>query len=172
MTWITPCLSHLHRSLSRPTWPRNGMIQIPIHWLHRFICGGGTGNCGSNHQVTILSAAAIALQLQPPASRRSADSSPSHSHTHSHSQMSRNSSRKSNNSVNCKLDGKDKLPASVSSADDDDSRESYFCRRLPSFWLNGVYSDKLLLFCFGLRAYIPFVSFVVLIRPPLYFIAF
>ncbi|XP_055708548.1 diacylglycerol kinase 1 isoform X2 [Phlebotomus papatasi] len=40
--------------------------------------------------------------LPPP--RRSADSSPSHSHSHSHSQISRNSSRKSNNSVNCKLD--------------------------------------------------------------------
>lgn len=36
---------------------------------------------------------------------RSAETSPSHSHSHSHSQMSRNSSRKSNNSVNCKLDG-------------------------------------------------------------------
>lgn len=43
--------------------------------------------------------------LQPPP-RRSAESSPSHSHSHSHSQMSRNSSRKSNNSVNCKIDGK------------------------------------------------------------------
>lgn len=43
--------------------------------------------------------------LQPP-TRRSAESSPSHSHSHSHSQMSRNSSRKSNNSVNCRIDGK------------------------------------------------------------------
>lgn len=42
--------------------------------------------------------------LQP--CRRSADSSPSHSHSHSHSQISRNSSRKSNNSVtNCKIEG-------------------------------------------------------------------
>lgn len=40
-----------------------------------------------------------------PTSVRSVDSSPSHSHSFSHSQMSRNSSRKSNNSVNCKLDG-------------------------------------------------------------------
>lgn len=40
-----------------------------------------------------------------PTTVRSADSSPSHSHSYSHSQMSRNSSRKSNNSVNCKLDG-------------------------------------------------------------------
>lgn len=40
-----------------------------------------------------------------PTSMRSVDSSPSHSHSFSHSQMSRNSSRKSNNSVNCKLDG-------------------------------------------------------------------
>lgn len=73
-------------------------------WFHRFIYGG-PGNCGSHHhQVT----AAAALALQPPLSRRSADSSPSHSH--SHSQMSRNSSRKSNNSVNCKLDGKRQTP--------------------------------------------------------------
>ncbi|XP_053683308.1 diacylglycerol kinase 1 isoform X2 [Sabethes cyaneus] len=36
--------------------------------------------------------------------RRSADSSPSHSHSHSHSQISRNSSRKSNNSVNCRIE--------------------------------------------------------------------
>ncbi|KAH8372664.1 hypothetical protein KR009_002377 [Drosophila setifemur] len=36
--------------------------------------------------------------------RRSVDSSPSHSQTN-HSQMSRNSSKKSNNSVNCKIDG-------------------------------------------------------------------
>lgn len=69
------------------------------------------GNCAGNHQVTSLSAAAIALQ--PPSSRRSTDSSPSHSHTQSHSQMSRNSSRKSNNSVNCKLDGKRRIPSSV-----------------------------------------------------------
>ncbi|XP_035793242.1 diacylglycerol kinase 1-like isoform X2 [Anopheles albimanus] len=41
--------------------------------------------------------------LQPPF-RRSADSSPSHSHSHSHSQISRNSSRKSNNSVNCRIE--------------------------------------------------------------------
>ncbi|KAI8127263.1 Diacylglycerol kinase 1, partial [Lucilia cuprina] len=37
--------------------------------------------------------------------RCSTDSSPSHSQTN-HSQMSRNSSKKSNNSVNCKIDGK------------------------------------------------------------------
>lgn len=47
----------------------------------------------------------LAGPLQP-SSVRSTDSSPSHSHSHSHSQMSRNSSRKSNNSVNCKLDSK------------------------------------------------------------------
>lgn len=41
-----------------------------------------------------------------PNHRRSADSSPTHSHSHSHSQMSRNSSRKSNNSLNCKIDGR------------------------------------------------------------------
>lgn len=37
------------------------------------------------------------------AARRSVDSSPSHSQAN-HSQMSRNSSKKSNNSVNCKVD--------------------------------------------------------------------
>lgn len=46
-----------------------------------------------------------APSILQPSCRRSADSSPSHSHSHSHSQMSRNSSRKSNNSVNCKIDG-------------------------------------------------------------------
>nr|XP_036669077.1 diacylglycerol kinase 1 isoform X1 [Drosophila suzukii] len=42
--------------------------------------------------------------------RRSVDSSPSHSATN-HSQMSRNSSKKSNNSVNCKIDADIKLLA-------------------------------------------------------------
>ncbi|XP_060659989.1 diacylglycerol kinase 1 [Drosophila nasuta] len=42
------------------------------------------------------------------AARRSIDSSPSHSQTN-HSQMSRNSSKKSNNSVNCKIDTDIKL---------------------------------------------------------------
>ncbi|XP_062542588.1 diacylglycerol kinase 1 [Armigeres subalbatus] len=42
--------------------------------------------------------------ILPAPFRRSADSSPSHSHSHSHSQMSRNSSRKSNNSVNCRIE--------------------------------------------------------------------
>ncbi|XP_050092033.1 diacylglycerol kinase 1 isoform X2 [Anopheles aquasalis] len=42
--------------------------------------------------------------ILPPPFRRSADSSPSHSHSHSHSQISRNSSRKSNNSVNCRIE--------------------------------------------------------------------
>uniref|UniRef100_A0A1B0FIQ5 Diacylglycerol kinase (ATP) n=1 Tax=Glossina morsitans morsitans TaxID=37546 RepID=A0A1B0FIQ5_GLOMM len=40
--------------------------------------------------------------------KRSTDSSPSHSHTN-HSQMSRNSSKKSNNSVNCKIDADIKM---------------------------------------------------------------
>ncbi|XP_052841918.1 diacylglycerol kinase 1 isoform X2 [Drosophila gunungcola] len=44
------------------------------------------------------------------AARRSVDSSPSHSATN-HSQMSRNSSKKSNNSVNCKIDADIKLLA-------------------------------------------------------------
>ncbi|EDW74532.1 uncharacterized protein Dwil_GK21353 [Drosophila willistoni] len=44
------------------------------------------------------------------ASRRSVDSSPSHSQTN-HSQMSRNSSKKSSNSVNCKIDTDIKLLA-------------------------------------------------------------
>lgn len=44
--------------------------------------------------------------ILPAPFRRSADSSPSHSHSHSHSQISRNSSRKSNNSVNCRIEGR------------------------------------------------------------------
>lgn len=61
---------------------------------------------GSVHpMVTVTPSPLAGPALQPPP-RRSAESSPSHSHTHSHSQMSRNSSRKSNNSVNCKIDGK------------------------------------------------------------------
>lgn len=61
---------------------------------------------GSVHpMVTVTPSPLAGLALQPPP-RRSAESSPSHSHSHSHSQMSRNSSRKSNNSVNCKIDGK------------------------------------------------------------------
>lgn len=61
---------------------------------------------GSVHpMVTVTPSPLAGPALQPPP-KRSAESSPSHSHSHSHSQMSRNSSRKSNNSVNCKIDGK------------------------------------------------------------------
>ncbi|XP_055619017.1 diacylglycerol kinase 1 isoform X2 [Toxorhynchites rutilus septentrionalis] len=49
--------------------------------------------------------------------RRSTDSSPSHSHSHSHSQMSRNSSRKSNNSVNCRIEDIRLLPRKQSYLD-------------------------------------------------------
>ncbi|XP_058835375.1 diacylglycerol kinase 1 [Topomyia yanbarensis] len=49
--------------------------------------------------------------------RRSADSSPSHSHSHSHSQISRNSSRKSNNSVNCRIEDIRLLPRKQSYLD-------------------------------------------------------
>lgn len=59
---------------------------------------------GSVHPMVTVTPSPLGGQLQA-SSVRSADSSPSHSHSHSHSQMSRNSSRKSNNSVNCKLDG-------------------------------------------------------------------
>uniref|UniRef100_A0A182T434 Diacylglycerol kinase type I N-terminal domain-containing protein n=1 Tax=Anopheles maculatus TaxID=74869 RepID=A0A182T434_9DIPT len=54
--------------------------------------------------------------LQPPF-RRSADSSPSHSHSHSHSQISRNSSRKSNNSVNCRIEDVRLIPRKQSFLD-------------------------------------------------------
>ncbi|CAD7076861.1 unnamed protein product [Hermetia illucens] len=50
-------------------------------------------------------------------SRRSADSSPSHSHSHSHSQMSRNSSKKSNNSVNCRIEDIKLIPRKLSYLD-------------------------------------------------------
>ncbi|XP_037034838.1 diacylglycerol kinase 1 isoform X2 [Bradysia coprophila] len=61
------------------------------------------GKSGSVHPMVTVTPSPLAGPLQP-SSVRSTDSSPSHSHSHSHSQMSRNSSRKSNNSVNCKLD--------------------------------------------------------------------
>lgn len=63
---------------------------------------------GSVHPMVTVTPSPLAAGpiLQPPPTRRSAESSPSHSHSHSHSQMSRNSSRKSNNSVNCRIDGK------------------------------------------------------------------
>ncbi|CAO1319154.1 unnamed protein product [Diamesa hyperborea] len=49
--------------------------------------------------------------------RRSADSSPSHSHSHSHSQISRNSSRKSNNSLNCRIEDIKLMPRKQSFLD-------------------------------------------------------
>lgn len=59
-------------------------------------------NCfpGTIHPLVMVTPSPLAA-----ANRPSTDSSPTHSHSHSHSQMSRNSSRKSNNSLNCKLDG-------------------------------------------------------------------
>ena len=61
---------------------------------------------GSVHPMVTVTPSPLAGGILQPTSVRSTDSSPSHSHSYSHSQMSRNSSRKSNNSVNCKLDGK------------------------------------------------------------------
>ncbi|KAH8291072.1 hypothetical protein KR054_008232 [Drosophila jambulina] len=63
---------------------------------------------GSVHPMLTVTPSPLAsgpsmFQANNPA-RRSVDSSPSHSATN-HSQMSRNSSKKSNNSVNCKIDG-------------------------------------------------------------------
>ncbi|KAH8258152.1 hypothetical protein KR038_007010 [Drosophila bunnanda] len=63
---------------------------------------------GSVHPMLTVTPSPLAsgpsmFQASNPA-RRSVDSSPSHSATN-HSQMSRNSSKKSNNSVNCKIDG-------------------------------------------------------------------
>ncbi|XP_021697555.1 diacylglycerol kinase 1 isoform X2 [Aedes aegypti] len=55
--------------------------------------------------------------ILPAPFRRSADSSPSHSHSHSHSQISRNSSRKSNNSVNCRIEDIRLLPRKQSYLD-------------------------------------------------------
>lgn len=63
-----------------------------------------SGACSVHPMVTVTPSPLAGMLLQS-SSARSTDSSPSHSHSHSHSQMSRNSSRKSNNSVNCKLDG-------------------------------------------------------------------
>ncbi|XP_058066088.1 diacylglycerol kinase 1 [Anopheles bellator] len=67
---------------------------------------GGKGKSGSVHPMLTVTPSPMGCAppiLQPPF-RRSADSSPSHSHSHSHSQISRNSSRKSNNSVNCRIE--------------------------------------------------------------------
>ncbi|XP_016990515.1 diacylglycerol kinase 1 isoform X2 [Drosophila rhopaloa] len=69
---------------------------------------------GSVHPMLTVTPSPLAsgpsmFQASNPA-RRSVDSSPSHSATN-HSQMSRNSSKKSNNSVNCKIDGDIKLLA-------------------------------------------------------------
>ncbi|EDW46833.1 GM20749 [Drosophila sechellia] len=63
---------------------------------------------GSVHPMLTVTPSPLAsgpsmFQASNPA-RRSVDSSPSHSATN-HSQMSRNSSKKSSNSVNCKIDG-------------------------------------------------------------------
>ncbi|XP_017025188.1 diacylglycerol kinase 1 isoform X2 [Drosophila kikkawai] len=69
---------------------------------------------GSVHPMLTVTPSPLAsgpsmFQANNPA-RRSVDSSPSHSATN-HSQMSRNSSKKSNNSVNCKIDADIKLLA-------------------------------------------------------------
>ncbi|XP_017012531.2 diacylglycerol kinase 1 isoform X1 [Drosophila takahashii] len=69
---------------------------------------------GSVHPMLTVTPSPLAsgpsmFQASNPA-RRSVDSSPSHSATN-HSQMSRNSSKKSNNSVNCKIDADIKLLA-------------------------------------------------------------
>ncbi|XP_033247141.1 diacylglycerol kinase 1 isoform X3 [Drosophila miranda] len=69
---------------------------------------------GSVHPILTVTPSPLAsgpsmFQASNP-SRRSVDSSPSHSQTN-HSQMSRNSSKKSSNSVNCKIDTDIKLLA-------------------------------------------------------------
>ncbi|XP_058464816.1 diacylglycerol kinase 1 isoform X2 [Malaya genurostris] len=82
-------------------------------------CSDRQGKCGTVHPmltVTPSSMGGSTSILQAPF-RRSADSSPSHSHSHSHSQISRNSSRKSNNSVNCRIEDIRLLPRKQSFLD-------------------------------------------------------
>lgn len=75
------------------------------------ICASNSSNGPLNRQcpsdahgdAESLASGPSMFQASNPA-RRSVDSSPSHSATN-HSQMSRNSSKKSSNSVNCKIDG-------------------------------------------------------------------
>lgn len=82
------------------------LIQIHFLFFHLHPDSPSMTYTGSVHpMVTVTPSPLAGPALQPPP-KRSAESSPSHSHSHSHSQMSRNSSRKSNNSVNCKIDGK------------------------------------------------------------------
>ncbi|XP_053666770.1 diacylglycerol kinase 1 [Anopheles marshallii] len=77
------------------------------------------GKCGTVHPMLTVTPSPMGCTppiLQPPF-RRSADSSPSHSHSHSHSQISRNSSRKSNNSVNCRIEDVRLIPRKQSFLD-------------------------------------------------------
>uniref|UniRef100_A0A336JX86 Diacylglycerol kinase n=1 Tax=Culicoides sonorensis TaxID=179676 RepID=A0A336JX86_CULSO len=77
-----------------------------------------SGKLGTVHpMVTVTPSSMAGLPILQTSHRRSAESSPSHSHSHSHSQMSRNSSRKSNNSVNCKIDDTKLLPRKFSFLD-------------------------------------------------------
>ncbi|XP_065086474.1 diacylglycerol kinase 1 [Ochlerotatus camptorhynchus] len=68
--------------------------------------GDRQGKSGTVHPMLTVTPSPMggSSSILPAPFRRSADSSPSHSHSHSHSQISRNSSRKSNNSVNCRID--------------------------------------------------------------------
>uniref|UniRef100_A0A182N7J9 Diacylglycerol kinase n=1 Tax=Anopheles dirus TaxID=7168 RepID=A0A182N7J9_9DIPT len=80
---------------------------------------GNKGKCGTVHPMLTVTPSPMGCTppiLQPPF-RRSADSSPSHSHSHSHSQISRNSSRKSNNSVNCRIEDVRLIPRKQSFLD-------------------------------------------------------
>ncbi|XP_050073619.1 diacylglycerol kinase 1 [Anopheles maculipalpis] len=91
---------------------------------HLGLDGGGgdssnKGKCGTVHPMLTVTPSPMGCTppiLQPPF-RRSADSSPSHSHSHSHSQISRNSSRKSNNSVNCRIEDVRLIPRKQSFLD-------------------------------------------------------
>ena len=68
--------------------------------------GGDINNANNPQNASASNVAGIGISgAATTNTRRSTDSSPSHSQTN-HSQMSRNSSKKSNNSVNCKIDGK------------------------------------------------------------------
>ncbi|XP_062709289.1 diacylglycerol kinase 1 isoform X3 [Aedes albopictus] len=81
--------------------------------------GSRQGKSGTVHPMLTVTPSPMggSSSILPAPFRRSADSSPSHSHSHSHSQISRNSSRKSNNSVNCRIEDIRLLPRKQSYLD-------------------------------------------------------
>ncbi|XP_054090627.1 diacylglycerol kinase 1 isoform X2 [Zeugodacus cucurbitae] len=89
-------------------------ITDKLHSLSGHLTQHDPSKTGSVHPMVTVTPSPLAsgpsIFQSSAAARRSVDSSPSHSQAN-HSQMSRNSSKKSNNSVNCKIDTDIKLLA-------------------------------------------------------------